>query len=699
MQNDYFFCCVPVWAKGESNTLNDHLILRAFVPDLTGCRMLITAASFYRLSINGRFVAFGPARTAKGYARVDCLPLDEFHCPGGNEVVIEAAGYACGSLSTVRQPSFVVAEIQRGRDLVCAADTDFEAYHACRQVQKTERYSCQRHFNEVWDEREANPFADGFRVELEPVNNGVTFLPRHVPYPDYHVVDAVQCRYFGSFHFDETLPYKKNRYSLAPDDAWGRYHEDEIPYLPHRFVERQAMQRTAHHVPFPVTVHAGEYALFDLGAVQAGFLEWSVQAQEASDLVLAFSEMCYERDFEFTKMNAQNVIEQLLPTGKAVNAYSFEPYTARFICFYVKSGCITLSRVGLRTFEHPREGLLPFHTDDKALNDIYQAAVNTFAHNAVDLYTDCPSRERGGWLCDSYFTGKAEYALFGETTIEDAFLENYRLFQGDDAFLAGALPMCYPSDPESQPKFIPQWDIWYVLEAADYLTHRSPQTDKELFRQSIYGVLSFLSKHVNDDGLLERLPSWNFVEWSTANEWTWDVNYPTNFLYSEALMQTAQLYDDAALEAQAQRVRAAAIAQSFDGEVFCDHALRDEHGILHRQPHCSEAAQYYAALFGGIDLSHEAYQPLVKHIRSHFQQLDCTERAFVPVNAFIGMYLRMALLMQMGEKALLKDDLKAFFGHMVQDTNTLWEHKHRAGSYDHGFASFAALAVRYVTEA
>ena len=26
---------------------------------------------------------------------------------------------------------------------------------------------------------------------------------------------------------------------------------------------------------------------------------------------------------------------------------------------------------------------------------------------------DCPSRERAGWLCDSYFTAKTEYVLTG----------------------------------------------------------------------------------------------------------------------------------------------------------------------------------------------------------------------------------------------------------------------------------------------
>ncbi|MHB8336004.1 MAG: alpha-L-rhamnosidase-related protein [Ignavibacteriaceae bacterium] len=50
--------------------------------------------------------------------------------------------------------------------------------------------------------------------------------------------------------------------------------------------------------------------------------------------------------------------------------------------------------------------MLSFSCDDDSLNEIYSAAVQTFRQNSVDIFADCPSRERGGWLCDSYFPHK-----------------------------------------------------------------------------------------------------------------------------------------------------------------------------------------------------------------------------------------------------------------------------------------------------
>ena len=158
-------------------------------------------------------------------------------------------------------------------------------------------------------------------------------------------------------------------------------------------------------------------------------------------------------------------------------------------------------------YEFDRSRFIARQIKDSELASIYSAAEATFAHNAVDLYTDCPSRERAGWLCDSYFTGRAEYFLTGKSIIEDAFLENYRLYESDGCFPEGILPMCYPSDEHENNKFIPQWDMWYVLEVKEYLTERNTSVDKELFKKSVCGIVNFLAGYENADGLLQNLPS------------------------------------------------------------------------------------------------------------------------------------------------------------------------------------------------
>ena len=683
-----------VFAKGKSEEKNYQLVLRGEAESLKGTTLYITAFSFYRLTVNGRFAAFGPARTARGYARVDEIKLDAFDSQNGkNEIVIEVAGYYCRTISTELQPSFVCAELREGENVLLATGYDFEGYVSARRLQRVERYSAQRHFGEVWDYTESDIFDNKYKVELEETA-APTYLPRRVPYTTYEKFYSDGFASAGYFKFDEERPYRLLRSSFKIDDHWGRYTEEEVVTHPYRWLQRQKQNKTKEHGEFPIQLGAGEYAILDMGVIKAGFIEWSARAQEDCDIVLGFSELCSPDEFEFTNINSQNVIEYFIPEGKEVDTMSFEPYTCRLAIIMVRKGSMVLTSFGVRSFEYDMSKLIKREINDPELAKIYKAAENTFAHNAVDIFTDCPSRERAGWLCDSFFTGRAEYFLTGKTLVEDAFLENYRLYQNDGNIPVGVLPMCYPSDYNGN--FIPQWNMWYVLEVKEYLTERNTSADKELFRKSIYDFLGWLSGFENDDGLLEDVEGWNFVEWSSANDWTKNVNYPTNFLYAEMLRSIAALYGDDSLIEKAHLIAKKTEELAFDGEVFVDNAMFDENGVLRNTRNVSEAGQYYAILFGEIDLNEEKYASLKRFVDDGFASFVPADRDFVHVNAFIGLYLRICALMKLGKKDILKNDLKEFFGGMVASTGTLWEYKQFKGSFDHGFASLAALAIDFV---
>ena len=172
-----------------------------------------------------------------------------------------------------------------------------------------------------------------------------------------------------------------------------------------------------------------------------------------------------------------------------------------------------------------------------------------------------------------------------------------------------------------------------------------------------------------------------------------NVNYPTNFLYAEVLSAVGALYGNLTLEEKAKRLRKLTAERAFDGEVFVDNAVLSEDGELHNTRNSSEAGQYYAVLFGKIDIDAPKYSKLREYVKDGFSSF-CTEgREFVEVNAFIGFYLRLMVLMELGDTVLLEDNIKTFFGNMAALTGTLWEYKEGKGSRDHGFASYAAIAI------
>ena len=699
MKQTFFKHARPVFLAGCADRLNTFASFRAVTPIPRDAVLYITASTFYRLKLNGILIAFGPARTAKGYARVDEIPLGTYAYEGTSEIVIEVAGYACASLSTVRQSSFLITELRTNNSILLTSE-DFTAYEPSQKLREVRRYSYQRHFGEVWDMRNGNALLDSDRRPLEVLDLDITFLPRTAPYPYYGARTLTAASSVGTLTYDETRPYRANPYSVFPlPDGWGSFDQNSIRFKPYQWISRHRQAPKSGTCSLPVTLRENEYAIMDFERIECGFMQATLCAYEESEVILAFSEDGAPEQFSFTNMNAETAWVTLLAKGQKLCQTTFEPYTFRYVMVAVKRGAITLDALGVIGYTYDmRDAAIPA-CDDPVLNAVCRGAARTFAHNAVDLYMDCPSRERAGWLCDSYFTAKTEYALFGKVPLEDAYLENFRLYRNEGAFPDGVLPMCYPSDPEPYKngfnKFIPQWNMWYVIELADYLTKRNPEVDRELYRESVERFMAFLKGYENEDGLLERLPSWNFVEWSSANNWTWDVNYPTNFLYAKTLESYYRIFGDERDLKRSREVQKTAEAQAFGGEYFMDHAIRDENGKLILQKDSSEAGQYYAILFGDIDLSAPKYRELYRLVTEVFAaKRRAPKPEILEINAFIGVYLRLEALQKLGEYDLLLRDIKEFFGAMEVETGTLWEYRQRNGSRDHGFASYALVAIQ-----
>ncbi len=680
----------PIFVKGKSSEPNVFASFKTVLGE-GSYTVKLAANYFYKLYLNGKFVAFGPARTAKNCARVDNIEL-----PSGGELVILVAGYNCHSLTTCKHDTFLCAEVtDENGSIVAFTGRDFEGYLPSCHVTASERYSSQRHFCEIWDFSLASSLTDERdRAEVEVIDRDIRFMERYVDYPKYDVRAASGIASHGSLVFDEALPYNKKFYSDRICAAPDCFSDDEIRYKPYEWVQRRRQEKTAGEGAFPITLAENTYAIIDLDRIETGFISLDVEADERAEIVIGFSEDASRDKFAYTDMHCHNAAEFIVAKGVST-VTTFEPYVLKYAIVCVASGSITLNGFSVVEYAHDMSSVTIPNIKDEALASVYRGAVRTFAHNAVDIYTDCPSRERAGWLCDSYFTGKVEKYLLGNSKTEEAFLENYLLFEDTDGdYPEGVLPMCFPSDPTDSHKFIPQWTMWYIIEICDYIENRNPSADKEMFRKSIEGLLAFYERYENEDGLLEKLPSWNFVEWSVANKWTHDVNYPTNFLYAKVLECAYTLYGDENLLAKSKKVQAETLKQSFNGKVFLDHSVRDENGKLSRLDDCSEACQYYAILFGGFDLGEDKYSYLRRLVFDVFgAERTESHPEIAEINAFIGAYLRIEALLKLEKYEILLKDIKELFGNMEKSTGTLWEYRERHGSRDHGFASYALVAM------
>ena len=136
-----------------------------------------------------------------------------------------------------------------------------------------------------------------------------------------------------------------------------------------------------------------------------------------------------------------------------------------------------------------------------------------------------------------------------------------------------------------------------MAELEEYGARSGNRATVEALRPRVLKLFDFFKAYENQDGLLEKLPSWVFVEWSAAAGFVQDVNYPTNMLYAGVLTAAGRMYHMPELAAKADRIREVIRRQSFDGHFFVNNAVRNKSGKLDVTRNRTEVCQYYAFFF------------------------------------------------------------------------------------------------------
>ncbi len=703
---------VPVWPFGREQEMNLWLSFRSIASGANKTVLRLTGSSAYNVKINGKFVAFGPARSAHGFYRVDDLDISEY-IKEKAVVTIDVAGYNADSYYHIDQPSFLCAELIEddnitaftgGEGFICRVMTEHE--------QKAIRYAGQRTFCETynmspeiakWSEDIEINNRDFATVQFAPVDENKTFIARGCDYNVYYRVPAIKIVSNLSF---ETLtdasgvlypafivPRKVN---TSPSGKLFSLGESETDvFIKARNIKVNNIEQID-EVPETKTIESGKGATYKMAIDTTGKLEFDITCEEDTEIVVKFDEFIGENGLiNFRRMYTVNAMIYRFKKG-SYHFTTFEPYTMSAMEFYVTKGKADISNVGIIYFGDDKTDK-KYIGDDKDIAKIFDAAVESYRQNAFTIFMDCPSRERAGWLCDSFFTARVEKILKGNSAIEHNFLENYFLPDGFKSLPKGMFAECYPGD-HLNGGYISNWAMWLVIELEEYLARSNDRKFIDDAKSKIYDLVDFFKPYENKDGLLEKLDSWVFVEWSKANELTQDISYPSNMLYAKMLISAANMYGDEALRVKAENIKRKINEQAITEEGFyCDNAVYGEDGIAHLSGECTEACQYYAFY---CDVATKENNPVLwERLLNDFGperivdgkwpefKPEAKWQNIYPANTFIGDYLRLDLLCMEGEKEKLLDNIKGFFLKMAELTGTLWENDTPTASCNHGFAS------------
>ena len=645
----------PIWTTAEKGEINSTIAFTTHF-DWDGkspLKLRLAGCSIFKVFVNGEFAAYGPARGPHGWFRMDEWDLSHVARKGDNRLSIVGVAYNTTTYYIVEHEPFLQAEVLAADKVVRATGDEKWDANLTERVRKTQRYSLQRAQSEVYEVPGQLQWEswkrDGSKLKSLVVTNApsVKMLERGAPYPKFEID--------GTYRPTDVLAVSLRTGDLGhPPHLWDEkgsflgptYPTAELKYHPSVDWWKRAIEPKAKFEGGAAKIDATQGVRYEGAINDTGFLRLKVKVAKPGRLLVGFDEILVGGKLDFLgRFGCNNVILWDVKEPGEYDFESFEPYTFKFAEVIMLEGEATVEKLELRTYKNPnatRECALKDPADRK----IFEAARETFAQNAVDVFTDCPSRERAGWLCDS----------------------------------------C-PGDHINK-NYIPNWSMWFILELANYFDRTGDRETVDLLRPRVDGLLRFYAQYLNADGALETLPAWVFVEWSHANDTKLvkdGVNWPSNMTYAEVLAKVARLYGRPELAEQSEKLKELIRERSYDGIWFRDNS---------KHPDVTETCQYYA-FFHGIATT-KTHPELWKKLTEEFgpeRQAKGLHKEIWPSNAFIGNLLRLIVLKSEGRDEQMAREIRGYYLKMAEQTGTLWEHDRPEASCNHAFASYLAILL------
>lgn len=697
----------PVWGTELKSEFNQFLGFYTEIKSEKGkLTILIAARSYYRLYINGQIVANGPARCAKHYCRVDVLNIDNEKNTGSEEklsVAIEVTALDkpekyCND--NTLESGLLAAEIQDEEGNILASTGEngqfrYQELHIRRADVETMSHS--RGIVEWYDLTPTSYdwiWGKGDWKQPQELEEKVTFLERRASYASLNPIRIAH--FSGIYDMIDTgnaTPGFVLTIAEMFNPDWYRDIPKENRFLLGLRGLKEQVFTGKYKIEKKLSIEPGEYptgVVFEHPVSELGFVDFEIKVEKETLLDLINTDhLSYEGD-----LRANTYVTRYHLAPGEYHLTTFEPKLVRYLRFILRTeGKVSLSFPQILDYAYPDNGDCLFVTDDGDLNRIYEGARRTLRLSTLDIFMDCPQRERGGWLCDSTFAAEAMWQVFGDLSTERDFLENFMLTEN---MWNGFFPEVYPGSKkdETDPGFV-NWSYWLMLELCDYYERSG---DREFIEKSrnrvvefVQGLLSLRKEH----GLIETGRG-EFVDWSLANRdfALKPVSVSNNCLAVYMLEKLGKLYDCTEWIETASEIRniierldstSGIFGGGGDGAVYIN-------GELKRND-CPSEGGHALELYSGFHRKDKLY------VRQFLKTMGpCPEFRADPnvakANLFIGLMIRFVVIAELDETEVLVRELKDVYLEQLRVGSGTFFENINAISGCHGFNGMAAALLK-----
>jgi alpha-L-rhamnosidase len=404
-------------------------------------------------------------------------------------------------------------------------------------------------------------------------------------------------------------------------------------------------------LPATVPAHTKASLLFDRGAMTTGYPELAVSQGKGATVKLTYAEALVDQRGrkgnrnEVAGRHILGLTDTVISDGGADRTWSPLWWRSwRYLQLDVQTGdeAITLQPLRARFSGYPFKERGAFEASDPSLARIWEVGTRTARMNAHETYMDCAYWEQLQYIGDTRIQALISYVEFGDDRLARQALEAY-----DDSRISEGLSQSrYPS---ALNQVIPTFSLLWIGMLHDFWMYRPDNGALAEWVPHTRSVIDWYARHQRSDGLLGRMPWWNFGDWTkdfVFGEPPQDADGGSALL---SLYYVAALRDAADLEdylgngsiAQADRQRAAGMAKAVHD--LCWDATR---GLLADTPahqHFSEQTNSLGVLLDVVPKEGSFQESVMRAVLSHHPAAPVPSGEFSPASVYFRFYVARAL--------------------------------------------------------
>ncbi|MCK8491293.1 glycoside hydrolase family 78 protein [Spirosoma sp. RP8] len=461
----------------------------------------VSADNRYRLFVNGKAVAHGPARSDTQNWNYETIDLAPFLQAGNN--VLAAQVWYMGEGAPFAQMSYQFGFLLQGdgdAEKIANTDASWKILH---------------------------------NLAYSPIKNDIPKLRTYIVVGDGDRVDGARYPWgWEQLNFDDKawvaakpLGFATKPRGLGTDGNWGlvprtipMMEEKPLRLATVRRSENGRMDDTFLQGKAPVTVPANTKAVFllDQGHLTNAYPELTVSQGQGTTVTLSYAEALIDAKGqkgnrnEITGRTLRGFDDQFVADGgdrRTFRPLWFRTYRYLQLTVETKDKPLVLDDLVGQFTGYPFEEKAQFTASDTTLKPLWNVGWRTARLCAGENYYDCPYYEQLQYTGDTRIQSMISLYVTGDDRLMRKAIMDYEHSRFND----GLTQSRYPS---ADFQVIPTFSLFWVCMVHDYWMHRQDDAFVKSFLPGIMGVLNWHEQRLAVTGLNGPLEWWNFVDWS-----------------------------------------------------------------------------------------------------------------------------------------------------------------------------------------